>query len=542
MFKTLMAKLGLALLVLAIITGSFSAYAQDISPDSIKALQAQINALQKQLEELKAAQAESAAKAAQAEAAAKAAQAEAASKTAAAAPAPGAPGKTALIKPEGRGTLKVGDRVKVTVGGFVEAASVYRSKNEVADIGSNFNTGIPFDLTGASKKGADNPIAHQSEFRETARQSRVTALVEAKATEQTLISGYLEGDFLGAAQTANSNESNSYNPRLRVVYGTIDQSACGLHFLAGQEWSLLTTDKVGIIPRQENIPLTIDAQYVPGFNWTRNPQIRLAKDFCDQKIWLAISAESPQAVLTGIGTPPSFINGTNAGGSEFDKTNNFTSDVAPDVIAKAAFDPGYGHYEIFGVTRFFHDYVLAAGAPKDAALGNNDNVAFSGGAGVILPVIPKILDLQGNFMAGQGIGRYGSVQLPDLAFTPTGQVKPLTGYSALVGAVAHPCPSWDTYIYAGYEGVNRANYATTVPNTTSIGYGDFDLPIGEQQTSQVWQITAGIWDRIYEGNFGKVQIGAQYSFTNRDAFSNSIGFSQRATENIFMTSFRFYPL
>ena len=57
MFKTSMAKFGLALLVLAITTGSFPAYAQDISPDSIKALQAQINALQKQLEDLKAAQA-----------------------------------------------------------------------------------------------------------------------------------------------------------------------------------------------------------------------------------------------------------------------------------------------------------------------------------------------------------------------------------------------------------------------------------------------------------------------------------------------------
>ena len=64
MFKPLMAKLGLALLALVLITGSFPAYAQDVSPDSIKALQAQINALQKQLEDLKAAQAESAAKAA----------------------------------------------------------------------------------------------------------------------------------------------------------------------------------------------------------------------------------------------------------------------------------------------------------------------------------------------------------------------------------------------------------------------------------------------------------------------------------------------
>jgi hypothetical protein len=28
-------------------------------------------------------------------------------------------------------------------------------------------------------------------------------------------------------------------------------------------------DKTGITPRQEDIPLTIDAQYVVGFDWTR---------------------------------------------------------------------------------------------------------------------------------------------------------------------------------------------------------------------------------------------------------------------------------
>jgi hypothetical protein len=48
----------------------------------------------------------------------------------------------------------------------------------------------------------------------------------------------------------------------------------------------------GIVPRQEDIPLTIDAQYVPGFVWQRTPQIRLVKDF-DYNISAAISAENP---------------------------------------------------------------------------------------------------------------------------------------------------------------------------------------------------------------------------------------------------------
>lgn len=522
MFKMSKAKLCLAVsaLVLAIVADPLSAHAQNISQDQVKALQAQINALQKQLEEVKAAQAEAAAKAAVA--------------------APGAPSKEAAVTPEGRGKFTVG-KTKVTVGGFVEAAGIYRSKNEVADVGSNFNTGIPFDRTGA-KAGTANPLANQSELRGSARQSRITALAEADANENTKISAYVEADFLGAAPTANSNESNSYNPRVRVVYGTVDLSDCGLHFLAGQEWSLLTTNKVGIIPRQENIPLTIDAQYVPGFNWTRNPQIRVVKDFDDQKIWLGLSLESPQAILSGI-TAPAFVSATNAGGSLFSSTNSYTSDFAPDVIGKVAFDPGWGHYEAFGISRFFHDYILPSAPKGDQSIGNNDAIGFGGGAAAILPVIPQKLDLQANFMAGEGIGRYGSAQLPDFAFTPTGQVKALTGYSAMVGAVEHPTPTWDVYLYGGYEGVLRQNYTSATASTaTSIGYGDLDLYTGQEQTSNVWQITGGIWKRIYQGPWGKVQLGLQESVTRRDAFGNSLGVAQHAYENIIMTSFRFYPL
>jgi hypothetical protein len=526
MFKMSKAKLCLAVtaMVLAIITGSLSAHAADISQDSINILQAQINALQKQLEEVKAAQAEAAAKAAAATAA------------------PGAPSKEAAVTPEGRGTMTIG-RTKVTVGGFIEAAGIYRSKNEAADVGSNFNTAIPFDITG-TKAGTPNPNASQSEVRGSARQSRVTALAEVNATENTKISAYAEADFLGAAQTANSNESNSYNPRMRVIYGTVDLSDCGLHFLAGQEWSLLTTNKVGINPRQENIPLTIDAQYVVGFNWTRNPQLRVVKDFDDRKIWLGLSVESPQAIFGGI-TAPAFVNATNPAGSGglFNSANSYTTDIAPDVIAKAAFDPGYGHYEAFGITRFFHDFVLAAGAPKGATLGDHNAVGFGGGAAAILPVVPEKLDFQANFMAGQGIGRYGSCQLPDFAFTPTGDIKVLTEYTAMVGAVGHPTPTWDLYLYGGYEGVERANYAnTTAANAINIGYGDFALYTGQEQTSNVWQIQAGFWKRLFQGPWGKVQIGLSDSVTRREAFGNNAGIAQRAYENIIMTSFRYYPM
>ncbi len=542
-------RLYLIVSALAILIGSCPAYAQNISQDQIKALQDQINTLQKQLEEVKAAQTQAAAKAA------------------ATTPAPAAESKEAAIKPEGRGTLAIGEKAKITVGGFVEAAGIYRSKNETADVGSNFNTGLPFayqagtskTVTSPSLPGAPNvvnPNAHISELRGTARQSRITALAEAKPNENTKIAAYAEADFLGAAPTANSIESNSYTPRLRVAYGTVDLANCGLHFLAGQEWSMLTTNKVGITPREENIPLTIDAQYVVGFNWTRNPQIRVAEDFFDHTVWAGISLESPQTNLAGISVP-GFVSGYTPGGSEFAQTSTYSSDLAPDVIGKLAFDPGYGHYEVFGITRFFHDYVPGAGgeapspAPSAAAkssFGDNDAVGFGGGAGVIVPVCPKILDFQGNFMAGQGLGRYGSAQLPDIAFSPTGEIKPLTYWSAMGGFVGHPLPCLDAYVYAGYETVDRQNYTLpaksigTSYNFTDIGYGDFGLTVGQQQTAEVWQITGGIWDHIYQGAFGKVLLGFQYSLTSREAFSSIEGSGQHAYENIFMTSFRYYPL
>ncbi len=45
----------------------------------------------------------------------------------------------------------------------------------------------------------------------TARPSRPNIMVKADIDSQTHIMGFAEVDFLGAAQTANFTQSNSYN-------------------------------------------------------------------------------------------------------------------------------------------------------------------------------------------------------------------------------------------------------------------------------------------------------------------------------------------
>ena len=179
--------------------------------------------------------------------------------------------------------------IRITPGGFLEAAAVYREHNLGNDVSTGLNA-IPFPQTRAG---------HLEEYRFTPRQSRVSALVEGQPNRDVLLSMYGEFDFQGAAQSANSNETNSYNPRIRHLYGTIDWKDSGWHLLAGQSFSLVTLNSNGITPRNEVTPLTIDGQYSVGFTWTRQPGVRLTKDLFDKSLWVAVSAENPQTTFSG---------------------------------------------------------------------------------------------------------------------------------------------------------------------------------------------------------------------------------------------------
>jgi hypothetical protein len=159
------------------------------------------------------------------------------------------------------------ESVKVTLGGFIAAESVWRQHNMVNDIGTAFAT-TPYPFS---------PLYNEHEFHGTARQSRISLLVEGNIDPYQKLSGYYESDFLGVGQTSNYNQSNSWAPRLRHAYFTYDNTGWGgwgFHILAGQTWSLATQNQVDMTPRKENIPLTIDANYVVGFNYIRQWQIR----------------------------------------------------------------------------------------------------------------------------------------------------------------------------------------------------------------------------------------------------------------------------
>jgi hypothetical protein len=229
------------------------------------------------------------------------------------------------LKPFPAKAPNIVDRVKLTWGGFLAAETVYRQHNIVSDVGTPFNA-IPYPFS---------PLYGENEFHASGRASRLSLLAEGVLDPVQKLSGYYEMDFLGAALTSNYNQSNSWAARIRQGYFTYDNTEWGIHILAGQAWSLVTQNKVGITPRQENIPLAIDHSYVVGFDFTRNWQLRVVKDFGS---WASfgLSIENPaELVYAGTGA---VANGGNVGGwlVNFSNTGNtFLSGELADKFRRA---------------------------------------------------------------------------------------------------------------------------------------------------------------------------------------------------------------
>jgi hypothetical protein len=515
---------------------------QSSNDPSSKEMAKQIQALREQIDALQRKVDAQAATEQQTQAAADAAAAQAASAKAAAAALPAqlqSQVKTAVDAAKPKTDKLYYKGVTLTLGGFAAFESIYRTHSESADISSSF-AAVPYPNVAAGQA---------KELRFTARQSRVSALVQGDVDPATHLGFYGEFDFQAAAQTANSNESNSYNPRIRHLYGQIDWDTWGLHLLAGQNWSLATLNAKGITPRNEVTPPTIDAQYVPGFVWTRQPQIRLTKDF-DKTLWVALSLENPQTTFyAGANALPASVHLTyNAtGGSGFNSANTLSLNHIPDVIAKVAFEPTIAdrpiHAEVFGLYRSFFERLNYS----------NENSSGGGvGAGLMLPIIPKVLDFQVSGLAGKGIGRYGSAQLTDVTFDAAGAIHPISEIEAMAGLTLHIGPKLDIYLFAGEEKETAQAYnLVTATGVTPYGYGN---PLYSNtgcfsetatggcvgNTQKIEQGTLGFWHRPYVGAYGRIQYGLQYSYTERKAMAGAGG-EPIGNDSMVFASFRYYP-
>ncbi|HQT26073.1 MAG TPA: hypothetical protein PLK99_05665 [Burkholderiales bacterium] len=426
----------------------------------------------------------------------------------------------------------------VTFGGFLASETAYRSRSLQSDISSPFSQ-IPF-----ASSVADNRY-NQSEFRGTERQSRLSIEAKANVTPSIVATGYYEMDFLAAAQTANPNQSNSFSPRTRHVYANIDWLDSGFHLLAGQTWSLATLETDGLDAKHHWTPLTIDAQYVVGFNWVRQWQLRMTQDW-GKKYWASLSLENSQT-HGAAGTLPNGVTayGTtlpNVGGSLFNSANVMSYNKYPDIVLKFAADTSMGHYEIYDLSRNFQSASTAvAGGPSVNTWTN------ALGLGAYIPVIPKVLDIQATYLTGKGIGRYGTTQLNDATYAADGSLMPLKGTDYLLGATWNAAPKWTFYGNYGMEKVDSNTYACTAG---TCGFGDGTALTIDSALKDAKESVVGFWWSFYKGNFGALKLGMQYSHVTLDAFNTTgaapvgsglIAGNNSTTDNMFFTSIRYYP-
>jgi len=436
--------------------------------------------------------------------------------------------------------------INITPGGFIAAEALWRQHAENNDIISQFNS-IPYK---------SDERSHLTEFRMSARQSRLSLLAEGKAGSAKL-TGYWEMDFLGAAPTANENQSTSFTPRERQLWGQVAMK--GWSLTAGQTWSLITTNKAGIEARGEWVPATIDGQYVVGYDFARLMTARLTKTFGEKKTTtVAFAVENPATigivgstslVYTGGAGVGSLQNGAGTGSTG----GTFSTNLAPDLIAKIAFDPGYGHYEIKALGRYFRDRVL----PTTGNPSGTNNTKFGGGLGLaaILPVVPKKIDIIAEGLYGRGVARYGDSSTNDITIRPDGNISPIMNIHALAGLEAHPTPKFDLYVYGGDEYLSKNVY--TIGSVTS-GYGvpttniapcfaaESASPACAAVLKNLAQGTMGFWWHLYKGGFGSMRYGMQYSYTNKTTWQGANGtggaliHGPRANEAMVMSSFRYY--
>ena len=462
--------------------------------------------------------------------------------------------------------------VNIKPGGFMTGETVSRQRGLGADVNTPFSS-IPFTGQTASRL---------SEFNASGRQSRLSLLVEGRRGDAAL-RGYVETDFLSAGTTSNDNQSNSYTLRLRQAWA---QAELSHHWFltGGQMWSLATEYRHGLMNNTEATPLTIDAQYNVGFTWARQYGFRVARQV-NSKLWLGASAEESQTLNIGGHNLPTILyqQAGNSGGL-YSSTSSYSFNTAPDLIAKAAYETPWGHFEVFGIGRFFRDRVFpndnALQTTTTSALGAYNSKATGGGAGVNARVslLSKRIDFGAHLLAGDGMGRYSTSTLPDATAHPDGSLELLTGGSALGSVEWHATPRFDLYGYYGGEYAKRAWYATqftnttagpsfgepivagygaptntvygcyteVVPTSTSSGYVPGTATNCNADTRNLQEGTVGYWYRFYRGPFGTLQQGIQYSYAEKRTWTGignpaaGLSNSPKATENMWFTSFRYY--
>ena len=140
-----------------------------------------------------------------------------------------------------------------------------------------------------------------------------------------------------------------------------------------------------------------------------------------------------------------------------------------------ALEPGWGHWELFGIERTFRDRIypneVCTTPPGGTTTCTNSTGAYNDaipGAGIggsmRGTLLNKKLTIGAKGLWGNGMGRYGSSTIADITLRPDAQIQPLEAFSALGTVEINPNARLMLYFNYGEDYVFRHYWG-------KIGYG-----------------------------------------------------------------------
>ena len=288
-------------------------------------------------------------------------------------------------------------KARLTPGGWVDFTSYYRSTDVGSGLGTSF-AAIPYSNT---------VLGGLTETRFTAQGSRLSLRAD-ETFGRMKVFGYAEADFNGYLPPNGYVSTNSDSLRLRVYFTDLKSGRWEL--LAGQSWSMLTPNRVGVSPFLSEIynTLHLDSNYQVGLTYARQTQIRAVYHFTNN-LALGVSAENPQQFSGGGVTFPSLFSTTQAdlGSSSGGGGGTATPNVHPDIIAKLSLDAPWGgrawHLEAGGLLTAVGVLTPASVTNSVATKDTREGGGISAGANI---EVARNLNMIATGFWSDGGGRY----------------------------------------------------------------------------------------------------------------------------------------
>ena len=353
-------------------------------------------------------------------------------------------GQHNIATPSSSLSVKIGNTTFTPLG-FVDATFFGRSTNVGSGIGTNFGS-VPYNTSATG---------HLSEMNFSTQNSRIGFRVDSTVLGAKVL-GYFEADFLGNQPATVFVSSNADTFRMRNVF--VDVTKNGFEFLGGQDWSMMTPNRVGLSPLPADIFYTqdMDTNYQAGLVWSRQTQFRFIAHANDN-LAFGVSLENPEQYIGGANgagaatAPAAFSTAASAQFNNGSGTNYTAPNLHPDIVFKGAYDGHVGdkvmHIEAGALVRTFK---FANGSGKPVTYNTYSATAASGEVNANLQLF-RNFHLIANTFFGSGNGRYIFAQAPDAVIRADGSIAPLHSYSTVDGFEANL--SKNTLLYAYYGGI-----------------------------------------------------------------------------------------